>query len=218
MGALSIRDTLTADNIHKAFTWIIRASLLLAFIGALWQGNYAIVFVTTLTLLLTFIPEFIKHKYHVRLPIEFEAFVVLFIYMSLYLGEVHGYYEQFWWWDTLLHLGSGVALGFVGFAIMLILDRAGKIQASPSVLALFAFCFAMAAGAVWEIFEFAMDQLFGMHMQKGLTDTMADLIADAIGALAASTAGYFYLRSKKSMFLSRGLEKFVQNNPQLFSR
>ena len=215
---MSIRKKLTAENIHYVFTWIIRLSLLPALIAAFIQLNYAIIFVIVLAFVLTFIPEMIKHKYHVRLPIEFEVFVVLFIYMSVYLGEVHGYYEQFWWWDTLLHLGSGVALGFVGFGIILILVRAQKVSASPFLLALFAFCFAMAAGAVWEIFEFAMDQLFGLNMQKGLVDTMADLIADAIGALAASVAGYFYIRSGRSMVLSRGLEKFIKNNPRLFNR
>ena len=215
---MGIRDKLHAENIHKAFTWIIRLSLVVAFVLAIYQSRYTVVMVTALTFILTFIPEFIEHKYQVKLPIEFEMFVVLFIFASLYLGEVHRYYDQFWWWDSALHIGSGVALGFVGFAIMLILDKAGKIQTSPFILSLFAFCFAMAAGAVWEIFEFAMDMIFGLNMQKGLVDTMADLIADAAGAIVASTAGYFYIKYDKTMILSQGLEKFVKKNPQVFDK
>jgi hypothetical protein len=47
---------------------------------------------------------------------------------------------------------------------------------------------------LWEIFEFAGDQLFGMNMQKeGLTDTMWDLIVDTLGAFVAAVFGYFYL-------------------------
>src|SRR3546814_9429666 len=79
---------------------------------------------------------------------------------------------------------------------------------SPSVLAVFAFCFSQAIGALWEIFEFTMDQVFGLTMQKpmlgdpsGLTDTMWDLIVNAIGALAISVAGWRYLSRARSSYL-----------------
>lgn len=49
----------------------------------------------------------------------------------------------------------------------------------------------MAIGGIWEIFEFAMDQVFGMNMQKsGLIDPMWDLIVDALGPLFSVTTGY----------------------------
>jgi hypothetical protein len=35
---------------------------------------------------------------------------------------------------------------------------------------LFAFVFAVAGGALWQIFEFAADRLFGMQMQKPMFD------------------------------------------------
>ena len=35
-----------------------------------------------------------------------------------------------------------------------------------AVFALFAFCFALAAGTVWEIYEFSGDHLLGLNMQK----------------------------------------------------
>ena len=67
-----------------------------------------------------------------------------------------------------------------------------------------------ALGAVWEIYEFTMDSVFGTNMQKymldngtaligqaALQDTMKDIIVDAIGALVMSTIGYISLKYKK---------------------
>lgn len=73
--------------------------------------------------------------------------------------------------------------------------------------------FALGVGALWEIFEFTMDSLFGMNMQKpmlgdpsGLTDTMWDLIVDATGALVISVLGWRYLKNlTNAPFWSAGL-------------
>lgn len=62
----------------------------------------------------------------------------------------------------------------------------------------FSFCFALALGAFWEIFEFVIDGLFGFSMQKnGLIDTMWDLIVDTLGALIAAVSGYLYIRYRR---------------------
>ena len=41
-----------------------------------------------------------------------------------------------------------------------------KFQLSPVYVALAAFCFSMTVGVLWEFFEFGMDRLFHMDMQK----------------------------------------------------
>jgi len=41
-----------------------------------------------------------------------------------------------------------------------------KFDLSPLFLAITAFCFSMTIGVLWEFFEFAMDQLFALDMQK----------------------------------------------------
>lgn len=71
-----------------------------------------------------------------------------------------------------------------------------------------------------------MDSLLGMNMQKpmfgdhsGLTDTMWDLIVDAIGALVISVLGYGYLKTTDdSSFLERMIHRFIHSNPRLFKR
>lgn len=90
----------------------------------------------------------------------------------------------------------------------------------PRFVALFAFMFAVGMGALWEIFEFAMDQLFGMNMQKsGLIDTMWDLIVDTAGALVIALLGWVYLRTSGSdSFLERWIVGFIDANPRLFDR
>lgn len=215
MGALSI----TANQVHKWTTVFIQVTLVVAIISAIFTQSWFALLMSVLTLALVFVPGLIEDRYDIHLPVEFEIVAVVFIYASIFLGEVQGYYSTFAWWDAVLHGASAVALGFVGFAILFILDQTSKIRASPSTLAMFTFAFAVSIGAVWEIFEFAVDQIFGANMQKsGLVDTMWDLIVDSIGASIAAIAGYFYLKRGKTLVFSTMIERFITENPRLFRK
>jgi len=81
----------------------------------------------------------------------------------------------------------------------------------------FFFFFAVAIGAVWEIFEFSRDQIFGFIMQKsGLIDTMWDLIVDSAGALIASISGYFYIKKREIFLFGKVFKRFESENPDFF--
>ena len=203
-------------RVHQFIKYFIWITLLAAIVGAIFERNWIVIFISFIALALTFLPQIIERAYKVDIPLEFEILVVIFIYASIFLGEVKSYYAKFWWWDALLHTGSGIALGFVGFAILLVLYRGKKIKASPRTIALFTFSFAVAMGAVWEIFEFSMDQLVGTNMQKkGLVDTMWDLIVDAVGALFASLIGYIYLKKGAVLIFDKLIKKFLTENSSL---
>ncbi len=80
-----------------------------------------------------------------------------------------------------------------------------RFAAPPIAIAFLSFCVAMAIGGIWEIFEFSMDQFFGMNMQKsGLVDTMWDLIVDALGTLFAAVTGFLYLKTPRDSGLGHG--------------
>lgn len=70
-----------------------------------------------------------------------------------------------------------------------------------------------------------MDQIFGMQMQKpkfgdlsGLTDTMLDLILDALGGLVISVFGWRVIRRRNGSLVEAMIARFVARNPHLFRR
>lgn len=167
-------------------------------------------------------PTLLKRRLLVQLPSEIQILAILFVFATIFLGEVRDYYERFWWWDLLLHATAGLLLGLLGFMIVYILneDRKVDLHLRPSFLGLFAFSFSQGIGALWEIFEFAMDQLFGLTMQKpmlgdpsGLTDTMWDLIVNALSATIVSFAGWRYLVRARKSYVDSWAKRFVERNP-----
>ncbi|MFH1642248.1 MAG: hypothetical protein ABIC04_05080 [Nanoarchaeota archaeon] len=207
----------TAERLRFILSFVFRFILLMAIAGAVINSRWNILFISSLILILTFLPAIIERNLKVYLPAEFEITVIVFIYASLFLGNVHGYYTRFWWWDIILHTGSAISLGIIGFLILFVLYEEQKIKAKPVTIAVFSFCFALAIGALWEILEFAMDSFFGMNMQRsGLVDTMWDLIVDSIGALLISVAGYFYLKGRKTRVFMKLIQRFVSENPSYF--
>lgn len=199
----------------------MRLSILIAIIIAAYEGFWLNVFIATSILVLTFLPALLERNYKIVIPLEIEVFLIFFIYASLFLGEIHGYYTKLWWWDIFLHTFSAFLLGGIGFLMVYILntDEHVRLRMSPAFLSLFAFTFALSMGALWEIFEFFMDQVFGMNMQKsGLVDTMEDLIVDSIGAFLAVLCGYFYAKKVKVPLITKLISRFREDNPDIFTQ
>ncbi|NCO11591.1 hypothetical protein CO038_00720 [Candidatus Pacearchaeota archaeon CG_4_9_14_0_2_um_filter_39_13] len=208
------------DGVERLHFWIaviIVLSLVFAVVISIIQRDYWVLFISIVALILTLSPTIFEWRYKIDIPEELEIATIVFIYATLFLGEAYGFYARFWWWDLVLHAGSGIALGFIGFIIMFVLYKRNKIEASPFILSVFTFSFALAIGALWEIFEFNMDFFLGFNMQKsGLIDTMIDLIVDAGGALIASIIGFLYIKGRKTHVIDRMIDRFVKKNPGLF--
>jgi len=194
---------------------------------AVWERHWFDVLVITGILLLMSGPFAFGRRLRINVPAEFELMAVVFVYASLFLGEVRGYYTRFWWWDLALHSISGLLLGIFGFLLVFLLNEDDRVdlRMRPRFVALFAFLFAVASGALWEVFEFGMDRLAGMNMQKamlgdpsGLTDTMWDMILNALGALVVSSIGWWHMNSGRQSFIDLWIQKFIVRNERLFRR
>ena len=189
------------DKVQLGISYFLQVTLITAIFYFIYHLDWVNTFLTSGIFVLTSLPAIFRKSYKVRLPVELDFIVILFIYAALFLGEVHGYYTKFWWWDILLHASSGVLFGIAGFLLVYILNQEKKVMLhlKPFFIGLFSFAFANALGVLWEIFEFAMDSFFSLNMQKsGLVDTMWDLIVNVLGSLFIAVFGYFYSKSNAS--------------------
>jgi len=203
-------------------TWLAKliwVALTLSVIDALIQGNWPLAAVAIGTLVLSLAPVFVARWAEIVIPPSFITAIVLFIGSTLFLGEVFDFYERFWWWDVAMHGGSAIGLGLVGFVLVFMMFQGDRYAAPPIAVSFFSFCFALAMGVVWEIFEYTMDNSFGLNMQRtGLDDTMRDLVVDALGALIGGAAGFAYLKGLEYGGLPGTIDEFVRRNPRLFRR
>lgn len=212
----------SGERIHRRVTIFLQVLLLVGLALEISQAQWLNAAATAGVLILTLLPVVLGRAYNIFIPSELEVLAVVFVFAALFLGEVRSYYVRFWWWDVVLHTASGFLLGILGFLLVYVLNEKEDLEVhmKPGFVALFAFMFALGLGALWEIFEFAMDSLFGLNMQKsGLVDTMWDLIVDAAGALAIALLGYGYLKKAAGeSFLERWIARFIQANRRFFAR
>lgn len=223
-------NPLPQEKEYKAHRVIIR--VLLALMAVEWflllfDQSWLSLFLVTFIIGTVFSPIIFRSRMQVEIPAEFHFTAVIFIFASFYLGEIQDFYQRLWWWDIALHTTAGLLMGILGFLLVYVLNESKRVDLNmtPGFIAFFAFTFALAIGSVWEIFEFGMDRIFGMNMQKpmfgdpsGLTDTMWDIIVNAIGAFLISFSGYIYLKQKKSFFVKSWIRSFIEKNPGMFKK
>jgi hypothetical protein len=216
------------DVATRVYRWIailvaVVMTLDLGFV--LYAGHWLTAFLIVTIMGVILAPTLLGDRLPVRIPAEFQALTLLFIFASLFLGEIRRYYDRFWWWDLALHASSSLLLGVLGFLLVYVLNESRRIEQHmrPHFVALFAFLFSLSVGTLWELFEFAMDEAFGLNMQKptpgdpsGLTDTMWDLLVDVVSALAISIYGWWYMVDPAQSFIERWIDKFIAGNPRLF--
>jgi len=133
-----------------------------------YSGNYESGFVCILTLILLIMPSLIQVSLRIEFPTVLEIIILLFIFAAEILGEIQEFYIIFPFWDTLLHTLNGFLMAAIGLSLVNLLNKSDKLtfSLSPLFTAIVAFCFSMTIGVLWEMFEFAMDQLFLLDMQK----------------------------------------------------
>lgn len=176
---VELRSAIRRQPVVFAVYLVLRLIVLASLVSAILRQEYESAFVCVLVLFLFMLPFFIQKNFGICLPSTLEIIILLFIFAAEILGELQSYFIQYPYWDTMLHTTNGFLCAAVGFSLIDILNRDAKIKftLSPVYVALAAFCFSMTIGVLWEFFEFGMDRLFHMDMQK---DTIVHTISSVM--------------------------------------
>ncbi len=169
---------------HRTFVFftVLRVLVILTLIRCLFTGNYQSAMLCVLSLTLFFVPAILQDRMKLTIPPVFQIIIFSFIFAAEILGEVNHYYVRIHGWDTMLHTMNGFLCAAIGFSLIYLLNRGSEnVNLSPFYLTLVAFCFSMTVGVVWEFFEFTMDQLFFLDMQK-------DFIVQEFGSVTLDPA------------------------------
>lgn len=172
----TLREKLTENKPVTIVYVVLRVLVMMVMVAQFFNGNFENVFLCVLTLFLFTLPSFIERTIRIDVPDTLEIIILLFIFSAEILGEIRAYYIQFPYWDTMLHTLNGFLCAAIGFSLVDILNRSGRcsFSLSPLYLAVAAFCFSMTVGVLWEFFEWGMDNIFFLDMQK---DTVVHAIS-----------------------------------------
>ena len=149
---------------------VLSLLVVLTFIRCAFMQRYENMFVCVLSLVLLAMPTLIEKQLAIDIPPMMEAIIYCFIYAAEIMGEINSFYTIIPGWDTMLHTINGFLVAAVGFCLVDLFNRSERFtfKLSPLFLAIVAFCFSMTVGVLWEFFEFSMDYLFHMDMQKDM--------------------------------------------------
>ena len=103
-------------------------------------------------------------------------------------GDALGLYDRFPRYDNVVHFLVPAAIAPIVYILLARADALPDLRDRSERrhhvgVFLVTLALGLAIGAVWEIFEWCSDRLFGSHLALGESDTIGDLVADGCGAL-----------------------------------
>ncbi len=208
---------------EEAFLIILRLLTIFAIIYNTFNLNIVRILSSLALIGITYIPLIIKKLFKVNFNYEPVAICMVFSYCSIFIGSVLGGYGTIKRWDTFMHTISGVIFMMLFLMLVFIVfHRYKAVQVPLLVYFIFAFTLTMTTGIVWEIYEFSIDQFFGMNTQHaidtGVFDTMKDVVCNTIGALASSFIFYKALKTNAFKAIYNMFNSFCKLNDMMLPK
>ena len=203
---MRVRDRL---RISTATQQQLSRALSLALIGLLAvgieRGNVGIIVNSAVAILVTQLPALLERDYGIALDPALTLWITSAAFFHA-LGTVglpgaeENFYVTIWWWDHFTHALSSSVVAAVGYTTVRALDEhTDEISIPSRFMFVFLLLFVMAFGVFWEVIEFSITLAASatgndtILTQFGLTDTMLDLVFDAIGAIIVAVWGTAHL-------------------------
>ncbi len=173
--------------------------------------------------LLWICPLFLIPRLHAHVGDGAFAVAELFCFFASFLGSVLNFYTRFWWYDVAMHTLFGYLACYFGLFCVAKLSDVFRLR--PAFVLLVCFCLSMTLEALWEIFEFAGDRLFGNFAQgipivlpdgssvTSVDDTMQDILCNLVGAAIFALQYLAHTISKKSLLIGYLKKDFSSKKP-----
>ena len=131
------------------------------------DGNIKNIMLCVSALISYNIPYVLEQVFKISIPSILKILVLLFIFSGEMLGEVNNYYGKINYFDDILHITKGFISTSVGFSLVYLLNK--KLlsdKLSHIFILIFSISFSLSICVVWEFFEYSMDNIFNLDMQK----------------------------------------------------
>lgn len=196
------------EGVQKFVSLAVKLILFLSIFNAIYNRLWHLASTSIFLLILLFIPQIIK-GYEIKIPQEFEWFLLIFAVITLFLGRTGG---------IITSIVFGIAVAMVGFMILAILYSSNQIKKNYFLIIFFSFNFAVAFGFAIELAKYFLKRLLGQEFPVDLyAYTMQNMTWVIIGALISSILGYIYMKYHPGI-LRDFMTKITEKNPNLFQK
>lgn len=113
-----------------------------------------------------------------------------------FFGHFLKFYDSVPLWDKALHFFGSFTIAFFFYHVLLNDSKFWR-SLSERMSQIVAFLLANFAGVLWEIAEFIADKVFCLNAQRGLDDTMFDLIFNVFGSYFSVRIARKFLKERR---------------------
>lgn len=174
---------------YKILWGVLRAVIIIWGIFGFFHGSTVefleAIFAVIFTHLWDFFQIFGTRSFIIEITPETATGLNIFIFIAVCIGSTVNNRTDFEHIDLLTHFVAGLISAYFGYDLANIIFRK-RGYLGPAVSSFFSICFAQFIAVGWEIYEFSMDSIYGLNLQRretGVLDTMTDFCVCAAGSL-----------------------------------
>ncbi len=170
--------------------WITLRAVIIAWgVFGLFHGSVVefleAIFAVIFTHLWDFFQIFGTRSFIIEVTPDSATGLNIFIFVAVCIGSTVNNRTDFEHIDILTHFIAGFISAYFGYDLANIIFRK-RGYLGPAISSFFSICFAQFISVGWEIYEFSMDSIYGMNLQRretGVLDTMTDFCVCAAGSV-----------------------------------
>lgn len=197
-----------SENIQRYLSLAVKLILILSIFNSIYNQLWHLMSANIFLLLLMFAPQIIK-KYQVKIPVQFEWLLLIFVIITLSLGKIG---------SVIAPVFFGISVAMIGFMILAILYSSNQIKKNYFLILLFSFNFAVAFGFALELIKYYLKLSIGHTITAdNFAFSMQTMAYVIVGALISALFGFIYMKGKAG-FLGSLISKIMKSNPKLFKK